>query len=66
MQEVSPLQEVPTGADPYSPPVTVNISNDPDFAAGGVTIDSAGDLFASDLNQGGAIWEVPAGGGASK
>ena len=66
VQEVSPLQEVPTGADPYSPPVTVNISNDPDFAAGGVTIDSAGDLFASDLNQGGAIWEVPAGGGASK
>jgi sugar lactone lactonase YvrE len=62
IQKVSPLQEVPTGADPYSPPVTVTIGNDPDFAAGGVAIDSAGNLFASDLNQGGAIWEVPASG----
>lgn len=66
VQKVSPLQEVPTGADPYSPPVTVPINNDPDFAAGGVAIDSAGNLFASDLNQGGSIWEVPANGGASK
>jgi hypothetical protein len=57
---------VPTGADPYTPPVTVSIGNDPNFAAGGVTIDSAGNLFASDLNQGGAIWEVPANGSASK
>lgn len=66
IQEVSPVQEVPTGADPYSPPVTVTIGTDPNFAAGGVAIDSAGDLFASDLNQDGAIWEVPANGGAAK
>jgi hypothetical protein len=66
IQEVSPLQEIPSGADPYSPPVTVTIGTDPNFAAGGVAIDSAGDLFASDLNQGGAIWEVPANGGAAK